>query len=137
VLAAALLTSLAPPSKALAQVGKAAAKVGPGPAHTVVRRNGYVLDFRVDPNRAAVPSEFTVRISRGGQPVRRVDVTAGFIMLDMEMGEQAYRLAETQPGVYSHSAPALVMVGHWGLDFQFAPPGEQPFDVLILDHATG
>jgi copper transport protein len=137
VLAAALLTSLAPPSKALAQVGKAAAKVGPGPAHTVVRRDGYVLDFRVDPNRAAVPNDFTVHISRDGAPVRRVDVTASVIMLDMEMGEQAYRLAETEPGVYRHSAPALVMVGHWGLDFEIAPPGKQPFDVLVLDHATG
>jgi len=53
------------------------------------------------------------------------------------MGQQAYQLAESGPGVYSHSAPALVMVGHWGLDFQIRPRGGQPFDVLIVDHATG
>jgi copper transport protein len=137
VLAAALLTSLAPPSKALAQVGRAAAKVGPGPAHTIVRRNGYVLDFRIAPNKAAVPSDFQVAVTRGGRPVGGLDVTMTFLMLDMEMGQQAYRLAETAPGVYSHSAPALVMVGHWGLEYQFAPPQQQPFDVLILDRATG
>ena len=44
-------------------------------------------------------------------------------MLDMEMGHQEYALKETAPGVYSHSAPALVMVGHWGLDFDVQPPG--------------
>jgi copper transport protein len=137
VLAAALLTSLAPPSKALAQVGKAAARIGPGRAHTVVRRNGYVLDFRIAPNKAAVPSDFEVTVSRGGRPVGGIDVTVTFLMLDMEMGQQAYRLAETAAGVYSRSAPALVMVGHWGLEYRFAPPLEQPFDVLILDRATG
>ena len=49
--------------------------------------------------------------------MRGADVTATFAMLDMEMGEQAYRLPETAPGVYSRAAPALVMVGHWGLSF--------------------
>jgi hypothetical protein len=58
-------------------------------------------------------------------------------MLDMEMGQQAYHLAETSPGVYRHSAPALVMVGHWGLDFQIKPPGRPLFDVVVVDHATG
>jgi hypothetical protein len=58
-------------------------------------------------------------------------------MLDMEMGQQAYHLSETAPGVYTHSAPALVMVGHWGLGFEVQTPGRQPFNVLILDHATG
>lgn len=111
VLAAALLTSLAPPSKALAEVGKAAAKVGPGVAHTVVRRNGYALDVRIDPNEAAVPSDFRVAVSRGGSPVPGLDVTMTFLMLDMEMSQQAYRLAETAPGVYEHSAPALVWSG--------------------------
>ncbi len=137
VLAAALLTSLAPPSKALAEVGKAAAKVGPGPAHTVVRRNGNVLDFRIAPNRAAVPSDFEVKVTRGGRPAGGLDVTVTFLMLDMEMGQQAYRLAETAPGLYTHSAPALVMVGHWGLEYRFAPPHGPAFDVLVLDKATG
>src|SRR5207253_1976060 len=108
VLAAAVLSSLAPPAKALAQAGKAAARVGPGPVTSVVERNGYRLEFRLTPNRAAVPNSFTVAITRGGKPVRGADVTASFAMLDMEMGQQAYHLAETQPGVYRHSAPALV-----------------------------
>jgi copper transport protein len=137
VAAAAVLSSLAPPSKALAQVGSVAARVGPGAAHTVVRRAGYVIDIRIDPNRAAVPNDFQVRLTRGGQPVQHADVTARFLMLDMEMGEQAYQLREVAPGVYRHSAPALVMVGHWGLDYSVTPPGGHAIDVLILDKASG
>jgi hypothetical protein len=58
-------------------------------------------------------------------------------MLDMEMGQQAYHLTETQPGVYTHAAPALVMVGHWGLEYDIEPQGRAPFDVVLVDHATG
>jgi copper transport protein len=137
VFAAAVLSSLAPPSKALAEVGRASARVGPGPVSSVVTRKGYRLEFHVDPNRAAVPNSFAVAISRGGRPVHGAEVTATFAMLDMEMGQQAYHLAETRPGLYEHSAPALVMVGHWGLSFDVQPPGRQPFTILILDHATG
>jgi hypothetical protein len=54
----------------------------------------------------------------------------------MEMGNQAYRLTETAPGVYSRpSTSALVMVGHWGLSFQVTPRGGQPFTVLVVDRA--
>jgi copper transport protein len=137
ILAAAVLSSLAPPSKALAAVGRAAAKVGPGPVTRVVNRNGYRLEFRVAPNRAAVPNSFAVRISRDGTPVRGANVNVSFAMLDMEMGQQAYHLTETQPGVYSRAAPALVMVGHWGLDYEIEPQGRAPFDVVLVDHATG
>ena len=69
--------------------------------------------------------------------MRGADVTVGFAMLDMEMGEQAYRLTETAPGVYAHEAPALVMVGHWGLDFDVTPPGGEPFDAFIVDRVAG
>jgi copper transport protein len=55
----------------------------------------------------------------------------------MEMGTQEYRLAEVQPGVYAHAAPALVMVGHWGLSFEIQPPGRPPFTVLLVDRAIG
>ena len=127
IFAAAVLSSLPPPSKALAEAGKASARVGPGPVTEVVDKNGYRLEFRVNPNRAAVPNDFSVRITRDGAPVRGADVTTSVAMLDMEMGQQAYRLAETAPGVYSHSAPALVMVGHWGLSF----------DVVLFDRASG
>jgi copper transport protein len=137
VLAASVLTSLAPPAKALAEAGSARARVGPGPAQTVVREGGYTLAFAFAPNRAAQPSDFAVRITRNGTPVRGAEVTLTFAMLDMEMGEQAYRLTETAPGLYSRSAPALVMVGHWGLRFDVAVPRARPFSVLVLDHATG
>jgi hypothetical protein len=75
VLGAAVLSSLPPPSKALASVGGAKAHVGPGPVN--------------------------------------------------------------ETGTYSHAAPALVMVGHWGLSFQIAPPGQKPFTVLFVDKANG
>jgi hypothetical protein len=58
-------------------------------------------------------------------------------MLDMEMPAQSYRLSESKPGVYAHSAPALVMVGRWGLSFDIRPRGAQPFTVLFLDRANG
>jgi copper transport protein len=137
VFAAAVLSSLPPPSKALAAVGGASAHVGPGPVTKVVRKNGYTMAFDVAPNKAAVPNTFSVRISRGGKPVRGADVVASFLMLDMEMGTQAYRLAETAPGTYEHAAPALVMVGHWGLSFDITPPGGEPFNVLLVDKANG
>jgi copper transport protein len=137
VLAAAVLSSLPPPSKALAAVGGAKAHVGPGTVNKVVTEKGYKLAIRVSPNRAAVPNSFQVGISRGGRPVRNADVTVDFAMLDMEMGQQAYHLSETAPGTYGHAAPALVMVGHWGLSFQVAPPGQKPFTVLIVDKANG
>jgi copper transport protein len=135
--AAAVLTSLAPPSKALAQIGHAAARVGPGPVTEVVREGAYRLEFRVHPNRAALPNAFGVKVTRAGKPVRGADVVAHFAMLDMEMGTQAYRLPERSPGAYSRSAPALVMVGHWGLSFDITPPGKPPFNVLLVDRASG
>jgi copper transport protein len=136
--AAAILSSLAPPAKALSEVGRAAAKVGPGPVTRVVRRAGYTLRFRFSPNRAAVPNTFQVAVTRNGRPVRFADITVTFAMLDMEMGNQEYRLEETAPGVYTRAgSPALVMVGHWGLSFDIAPKTTSPFNVLLVDHATG
>jgi copper transport protein len=137
VFAAAVLSSLPPPAKALAKASSAVARVGPGPVRRVVTKNGYRVEVVVQPNRAAVPNDFTLRLMRGGKPVRGADVTTGVAMLDMEMGQQGYRLRETAPGVYTHSAPALVMVGHWGLSFEVAPPGHAPFTLLFLDRANG
>jgi copper transport protein len=137
IFAAAVLSSLAPPSKAFAAVGGASAHVGPGPVTQTVRRAGYTLAVTLSPNRAAVPNDFSVKITRNGQPVRGATVVLTFTMLDMEMGNQAYRLTETTPGVYTHAAPALVMVGHWGLSFNVAPPNGTPFDVLLVDKANG
>jgi copper transport protein len=137
VFAAGLLSSLAPPSKALAKLGHVSAKVGPGRISHVVQHGSYRLEFDIDPNRAALPNTFGVRITRGGKPVQGANVVARFDMLDMTMSELAYKLPERAPGTFARSAPALVMVGHWGVDFEITPPGESPFDVLLLDHATG
>ncbi|MCW2974868.1 MAG: hypothetical protein JWM06_149, partial [Actinomycetia bacterium] len=137
VLAAALLSSLPPPPKALAALGTPSAETGPGPVSTVVTRDGYRLELRVAPNRAAAQNTFAVRIERGGAPVRGADVVATVTMLDMEMPAQSYRLAESAPGLYEHAAPALVMVGRWGLSFQVQPRGGKPFAVLLLDRANG
>jgi copper transport protein len=135
VFAAAVLSSLPSPSSALAAVGGASAHVGPGPIRSVVQKDGYTLAFDVAPNKAAVPNTFQVRITRGGKPLTGAEVVESFLMLDMELGTQAYRLSETSPGTYEHSAPALVMVGHWGLSFAITPQSGQPFTVLLVDRA--
>jgi copper transport protein len=137
VFAAALLTSYPPPARALAQVGNAKARVGPGPVATTVTENGYRLDVGLDPNRAALPNTFSVRISKGGQATTGASVAIHFLMLDMDMGEFGYILEEKAPGYYVRSAPALVMVGHWAIRFTITPRGGQPFDVTVVDKARG
>jgi copper transport protein len=137
VAVAAVLSSLPPPPKALAAIGAASAHTGPGPVTKVVNEHGYRLEFHVTPNRAAVPNQFAVHIDRGATPVRGANVTATFTMLDMEMPAQSYKLSEAAPGLYEHSAPVLVMVGHWGLSFAIAPQGAAPFTVLLVDRANG
>ena len=137
VLAASVLTSLPPPPKALASLGSVSAHVGPGSVSRVVRSGPYTVAVRVAPNRAALPNTFSVAIARGGKPVRGAEVTMRFTMLDMDMQQQVYTLPERAPGTYSRSAPALVMVGHWGLGFTVTPKGGAPFDVLLVDRASG
>ncbi len=137
IVAAAVLSSLPPPAKALASTGSAVAHVGPGPVTEVVNKNGYRLQFQVAPNRAASVNSFVVRITKGGRPVTRATVLAGFSMLDMEMGTQTYTLQEKAPGLYERVAPALIMVGHWGLSFEVTPVGKPPFTVLFVDRANG
>jgi copper transport protein len=137
ILAAAVLSSLAPPPAALAKESFAAARVGPGRVAAVVHRAGYTLRVLVEPNRAAGPNSFALELTTKGRPVRHADVTLAFDMLDMQMPEQTYQLAETRPGLYSRAAPALVMVGHWGLAFNVTPKGAEPFTALVVDHATG
>jgi copper transport protein len=137
LLAASVLTSLPPPPRALANLGKASASVGPGPVSKVVHSGAYELRMRITPNRAALPNTFSVAISRGGRPLRGAAVTMRFTMLDMEAQQQIYTLPERAAGTYSRLAPALVMVGHWGLGFTITPRGGAPFDVLVLDQASG
>ena len=137
IFAAAVLSSLPPPPKALAGLGKPAAHTGPGPVTSVINRNGYRLEFHVDPNRVGVTNEFAVRVLRNGKPVDGLGVTATFAMLDMDMPTQSYTLPEHESGVYEQTKPALVMVGHWGLTFEFQPAGGEPFTVVIEDRANG
>jgi copper transport protein len=135
--AAAVLSSLAPPSSALAKVQDVAARVGPGQVSTVVTKQPYKVRVRVTPNRAAVPNTFELALTRNGKPVPGAQVITKFDMLDMEMGEQSYKFRELRPGVFSKSAPALVMVGHWGVVFEVTPPKGKPFVVTLVDKAGG
>ena len=137
VFAAAVLSSLAPPAAALAEEGSALAHVGPGRVAASVHSNGYVLQVLVNPNKAVAQNTFTLKITKNGAPVRGADVTLTFAMLDMQMANQEYQLTETAPGIYSHPASALVMVGHWGLSFDVTPAKGLPFTALVVDHATG
>ncbi len=91
----------------------------------------------MSPNKAAAPDSFALKITKNGQPVRHANVTLTFNHTEMEMPQQQYQLTETQPGVYTRSAPALIMVGNWSLGFQVTPPGGQPFTATILDEAEG
>jgi copper transport protein len=137
IFAAAILSSLAPPPPAFAEEGSALARVGPGKVASTVARGGYKLQVLVDPNKAAAPDTFGLRLTRGGKPVDGADVTLTFAMLDMQMPSQEYQLAQTGPGLYTRKAPALVMVGHWGLTFTVTPKGGQPFTTLVVDRAGG
>ena len=134
---AAILSSLAPPPPAFALQNSALATVGPGRVAETVNHAGYKLQVLVAPNKAAAPDSFALRITKGGKPVRGANVTLAFNHLEMQMPQQEYQLTETQPGVYSRSAPALVMVGRWGLSFQITPKGGEPFTALIVDQADG
>jgi copper transport protein len=133
----AILSSLAPPPPSFAQIGSSLANVGPGTVASTVTRNGYTLRVLVDPNKAVAPNSFSLQITRSGKPVRGANVTLSFEMLDMQMPNQEFQLTETSPGVYTRKAPALVMVGHWGLSFNVTPNGGRPFTALVVDHAAG
>jgi copper transport protein len=135
--AASILTSLPPPPKALASIGHTSATVGPGEVTRVVRHGPYRLVFRISPNKAVVPDSFQVTITKNGKPVRGATVTTTFSMLDMEMPQLSYSLAERKPGQFARHANALVMVGRWGLSFEVQPPHAAPFTVVIVDHASG
>ena len=100
-------------------------------------RDGYDVKATITPNRAAQPNTFTLTLTKDGKPVTGAYVTTTFAMLDMEMGQQAFAFEEVRPGVFRHSAPALVMVGHWGITSHVEPPGGKPFDVVLVDRANG
>jgi copper transport protein len=137
VFTAAVLSSLAPPPPAFALQNSALATVGPGTVAETVHRAGYQLQVLVSPNKAAAPDSFAVRITKGGQPVRGANVTLTLNHLEMQMPQQEYQLTETRPGIYARAAPALIMVGKWGLAFQVTPKNDPAFTALIVDQANG
>ena len=55
----------------------------------------------------------------------------------MSMQRQAYTLTESSPGVYERKRPALVMVGHWLLDYTIEIPGREPIELQVVDKAEG
>jgi hypothetical protein len=58
-------------------------------------------------------------------------------MLDMDMGQQAFKLRETSPGVYRRSGMPLIMVGHWGVTFDVSPRAGAPYSFVVVDKANG
>jgi copper transport protein len=137
VFAAAVLSSLPPPPPSFVLQNSAIARVGPGRVVETVSRAGYRLQVLVSPNKAAAPDAFSLRITRNGVPVSGANVTLTFNHTEMQMPQQEYQLKETRPGIYTRSAPALVMVGRWALDFQITPRTGPPLTALILDQANG
>jgi copper transport protein len=137
VAAAAILTSLAPPSSALAKLGKTDAHVGPGAVAETFTRDGVRIQVGIRPNRAAIDNAFALRLERAGKPVRNAQITAQLDMLDMSMQQQAYTLAEVAPGVYQRSRPAFVMVGHWLLGYTIEIPGQKAIKLQVVDKAGG
>jgi copper transport protein len=102
-----------------------------------VKQGPYTATVSIKPNRAALPNTFTLELGRGGRPVTGAQVTATFDMLDMDMQQLAYTLPEASPGVYSRQAPALVMVGHWGITLRVTPKAGRPFELVFRDRAGG
>jgi copper transport protein len=132
VAAAAVLSSLAPPPPALADVGSVSAHTGPGAVARTFDAGGYHFVLHVTPNRAAMPNDIAVQITKHGKPVHGAAVAMRFDMLDMEMPSLEYSLPETQPGTYARNVPALVMVGHWGLQLMVGS-----FTTTVIDRAGG
>ena len=69
VFAAAVLSSLPPPAKALGNLGGTPIRVGPGPVSKTFERNGYDVKATITPNRAAQPNTFTLSLTKDGKPV--------------------------------------------------------------------
>ena len=71
VFAAAVLSSLPPPAKALGNLGGTPVRVGPGPVSKTVRAERLRREGDVTPNRAAQPNTFTLSITQGRQAGHR------------------------------------------------------------------
>jgi copper transport protein len=137
VFAAGVLTSLPPPASALGRLGDAVARVGPGPVRRPVSAASTKAVVHFTPNRAVRPMGYGVDLTRAGTPLTGATVVARFDMLDMDMGQQAYKLRETGPGQYRRSGMPLVMVGNLGVTFDVTPRTGAPYSFVVVDHANG
>ena len=137
VFAASVLTSLPPPAAALGRAGEAVARVGPGPVRHHVVRAGTRAVVRLEPNTAVRPMDFGLDLSRAGRPLTGATVIAKFDMLDMDMGQEAYKLRETRPGRYRRNAMPLIMVGNWGVTYEVTPRAGAPYSFVVVDRANG
>ena len=137
VFAASVLTSLPPPAAALGRAGDAVARVGPGPVRHHVVQAGTRAIVRLEPNTAVRPMDFGLDLSRAGRPLTGATVIAKFDMLDMDMGQEAYKLRETGPGQYRRNAMPLIMVGNWGVTYEVTPRAGAPYSFIVVDRANG
>jgi copper transport protein len=137
VFAASVLTSLPPPAAALGRAGDAVARVGPGPVRHHVVRAGTRAVVRLEPNTAVRPMAFGLDLSRAGRPLTGATVIAKFDMLDMDMGQEAYKLRETRPGRYRRNGMPLIMVGNWGVTYEVTPRAGPPYSFVVVDRANG
>jgi hypothetical protein len=112
--------------------------VGPEPIQLLVRQPGVMLDLRVSPNRAAIPSTFVVRARDGKGPLHRATVRVSVLMPTMPMPPVNLTLREVSPGVYTtQSALAFTMVGTYQLAYRVTAAGHRPATVTLVDHVRG
>jgi hypothetical protein len=128
-----VIAAVVSPPTALGVARRASVEVGPGKVAVALRGPGE-LRLEITPNRPVSRNTITLRVTRGGVPVRRARVTASITMQDMAMGTHTLRLNETQHGVYSYSGPVFAMAGSWLVEFAVAPRGRQHFTVRIMDN---
>ena len=126
-----------PPPKALAQEGGALARVGPGPGRAGRHEDGYTLKLAGRARTAPpcpTPSRVEDHTRREAGPRRRRHRSRSRCST-WRWASRSTTSTETSPGVYSRPAPALVMVGHWGLSFQVTPKGGHRSTALVVDRA--
>jgi hypothetical protein len=123
---------------AASAAGRATAddSIGPGPAHTVLREQGYRIELWIRPNIGArIPSTFIVACTRSGAPVVGT-VTARFTMPTMPMPLLSLRLDPRKAGVYRGTGVMLIMPGRWRIQLEIRPRGAPPLHVFLIDNAV-
>ena len=137
IFAAAVLSSLPPPAKALARVGGATAHVGPGPrgAHGRAERLHARAQRHAEPGRA--PNTFALVDHEGRQPVTGAERDRRLRDAGHGDGRAGVRLSEIRAGRV-HAFGAGARHGRpLGDQVPRRAAGRQPFDVLLVDRANG